>query len=643
MKFFISLTLGLVLVSGILCKNPALAQYGGNSYGQCSYGESCPTEPPPTTYDPPVNPDPGTEVPDENQDPGVVQSDVDGDNNDEQAIDTDGNLDNGYEEYKDPDGSSESLVNVDEDGQTGFIVDTDKDGDPDVYWNPGATYTSPISVATDKIGLGWFYKDSKGHTQVYYVERFADTETDQPAGVPLSVTNGEDGLRTVTGDNFGGEAYQKIGEFVVKLPTGVAYSFPYVLLSVLGLLIIRLIIQAKKELTRIAVVRDKILKEKELVDEKQNFLMLSSHYMRTPMTAIKGNIELMQSMKTLGENAISSLQVILGQLQAKIDTLLKDLEQDKGLAAIQPPIRTGAATRKILLSPQVLIPVIAVIVISALAQFVFIDFRVTKPNAIDLLVQTGLAILLIQVLASKVRSYQINKQNRKDQADVLNKQRELDRAKAQLVNGAAVELKGDVFKLEDEIKRQAAQGADMNRVQKGVNQLKSVINKFVFASTLQAGEIQANKEQFRSSEVINSSLHGLQETANEHKVNLVAQGSELIMVQNKQLMSIVLSSLIDNAVKYAPEGSTITVSAEAAPNKFVFTVNNQGKEVEADKLDQLFKPFSRLESAETYNQEGLGFSLYLDRLIMKYLGGEVGLQPVPGYGTKALVTVPVLV
>jgi signal transduction histidine kinase len=55
----------------------------------------------------------------------------------------------------------------------------------------------------------------------------------------------------------------------------------------------------------------------------------------------------------------------------------------------------------------------------------------------------------------------------------------------------------------------------------------------------------------------------------------------------------------------------------------------------------LFKPFSRTDSAETFDTEGLGFSLYLDKVITNYLKGNIAVESDQGTGTRVTVSVPV--
>lgn len=642
-KTFIGAFLFLLFIS--VSQHTLAAPYGGQQFGQCLYARSCPVPPSPPA---PVTPPPGNNLPDNDEDGSTISADTDGDGSNEQAVNADGDDSNGYEEYVDPDGSSVVLVKIvddDDDSGTSFILDTTGDGKPNVYWDPDDEFVSVVEIVEDETETCWYYQNSNNEQRVYCIEK--DGQENPTAGPTFGGTGNNridgavEGVRRITSDAFGGEAYERVGEFVQKIPTPVAYSLPYALISLVGVLIIRLILQTKKELERVSEVAGKIRQEKTLLEEKQNFLMLSSHYMRTPMTVIKGNIELLQSLKSLNDQSAASLQLITNSIQEKIETMLSQLTKTSGLEAIKPPLRESTAKLKILLSAPVLLPVIAIIVISVFMQLVLIDFRVTRPSVIDVIIQTAVGLLLVQVFVSKYRSYKIHKDSRRDQQEIFNKQRELDETRANFVNQAAEMLGQDVMKLEAELQTQTGQGVDVSRIRKGSDQLKNVINKFVFAGTLQAGAVQAEKEQFSSKDVINQAIESQQARATEKNVSLHVGGTELLPVQNKRLVSIVLASLVENAVNYARSGTPVTVTTSADTDSFVFNVDNQGTPIAEEKVNNLFKPFARVESAETFDQEGLGFSLYLDRLIMLYMGGSISLRPLQT-GTHAEISIPVL-
>jgi signal transduction histidine kinase len=67
-------------------------------------------------------------------------------------------------------------------------------------------------------------------------------------------------------------------------------------------------------------------------------------------------------------------------------------------------------------------------------------------------------------------------------------------------------------------------------------------------------------------------------------------------------------------------------------------VADNGQGIPTDKLNSLFQPFSKAEGAEVFTHEGMGFSLYLNKLIMMYLGGTIGIESAEGKGTQVTLS-----
>jgi signal transduction histidine kinase len=57
-------------------------------------------------------------------------------------------------------------------------------------------------------------------------------------------------------------------------------------------------------------------------------------------------------------------------------------------------------------------------------------------------------------------------------------------------------------------------------------------------------------------------------------------------------------------------------------------------------MSLLFRPFTQTQDVERFTHEGMGFSLYLDKLIMSYLGGTITINSRPGVETAATITLP---
>jgi signal transduction histidine kinase len=85
-----------------------------------------------------------------------------------------------------------------------------------------------------------------------------------------------------------------------------------------------------------------------------------------------------------------------------------------------------------------------------------------------------------------------------------------------------------------------------------------------------------------------------------------------------------LGNLLDNAIKYSDEGTTITVRAWQTPEKARVSVHNQGVGIPSSEIGQLFRPYGRLQA--TSAQQGSGLGLYITKSIIDAHGGTLGLE-----------------
>ena len=101
-----------------------------------------------------------------------------------------------------------------------------------------------------------------------------------------------------------------------------------------------------------------------------------------------------------------------------------------------------------------------------------------------------------------------------------------------------------------------------------------------------------------------------------------------------------LGNLIDNAIKYSPEESTITTRAWLIPGRVCISVHNEGQSIPSTEADQLFRPYSRLASGS--RQKGSGLGLYIAKSIIDAHGGNLQLEPATeeGQGTTFTFDLP---
>jgi signal transduction histidine kinase len=105
-------------------------------------------------------------------------------------------------------------------------------------------------------------------------------------------------------------------------------------------------------------------------------------------------------------------------------------------------------------------------------------------------------------------------------------------------------------------------------------------------------------------------------------------------------LSIVLNNLLDNAAKYSPAGSTITVGLQVLNNHIGLFVSDQGVGIPSPMLEKIFNEFFRVSPESSVRGVGLGLSI-VKRIVLAH-GGEVQVRSLPVKGTVFTVWLPTL-
>jgi two-component system sensor histidine kinase SenX3 len=100
-------------------------------------------------------------------------------------------------------------------------------------------------------------------------------------------------------------------------------------------------------------------------------------------------------------------------------------------------------------------------------------------------------------------------------------------------------------------------------------------------------------------------------------------------------------NLIDNAIKYSPEGSAVTVAAATHKREAVISVTDHGIGLTEADQSQLFKEFFRSEAAREMTHNGTGLGLTLVKHIMEEMGGSVRVKSRFGKGSTFELVMPI--
>jgi len=96
---------------------------------------------------------------------------------------------------------------------------------------------------------------------------------------------------------------------------------------------------------------------------------------------------------------------------------------------------------------------------------------------------------------------------------------------------------------------------------------------------------------------------------------------------DKDAFHSILTNLISNALKYAPESSTICVTLVQKGDETALSISDEGPGVESNEVDKIFEKFYRSGNEETRNQKGTGLGLYIVRKLVEQHNGIIQVKP----------------
>ena len=181
----------------------------------------------------------------------------------------------------------------------------------------------------------------------------------------------------------------------------------------------------------------------------------------------------------------------------------------------------------------------------------------------------------------------------------------------------------------------------LGRAYHSAKHLLSLISDVIDISKIEAGFLQVHEEKIYLKQLFIEVQHVLTHLAEEKKLILNIECSDKLQLETdrKRLYQVVLN-VVSNALKYTERGS-VQVTAEIKKDWLSIQVVDTGIGIAAADLDNLFKPFERIDSKLRVKTLGTGLGLYLTRKILsQLLGGTIEVKSVIDEGSIFTIKVP---
>jgi two-component system sensor histidine kinase CiaH len=182
-----------------------------------------------------------------------------------------------------------------------------------------------------------------------------------------------------------------------------------------------------------------------------------------------------------------------------------------------------------------------------------------------------------------------------------------------------------------------------DNITKGQQRLWILAEQFVLVSQIEDGMLKLKMETANVRDMVQSALSSVDVFAREKniKLELIDQTQAIQETRfDTRRMKQAVMAVLDNAIKFSPEGATVTATVTQEPHSFAIDIADMGSGMTDRAIETATQRFARGTSSYTFDHEGIGLGLYTANAIIKEHGGEIRFDTSKKNGTLVTLRFP---
>ena len=231
--------------------------------------------------------------------------------------------------------------------------------------------------------------------------------------------------------------------------------------------------------------------------------------------------------------------------------------------------------------------------------------------------------------------------------------RKLDTAKSMFISMVAHEVKSPLAAVENYlsvildgyVEGEPEKQRDMlERSKVRINALRTMVCELIDLTAIETGKFSLKRSPLDIREVVMEAVEACRERADAKAVTLAFEcgpgvaGCQLLA--DRGCMAMVCTNLVDNAIKYTPEGGNVRVRVEPNGLYATLSVQDSGIGMNEEDAERVFDEFFRAKNSYTVEVPGTGLGLSLVKKLVSLHDGRISLSTTPGKGSTFTVRLP---
>lgn len=227
---------------------------------------------------------------------------------------------------------------------------------------------------------------------------------------------------------------------------------------------------------------------------------------------------------------------------------------------------------------------------------------------------------------------------------------EVEEMKTNFIQLVTHDLKTPVARIQgltEQLKRTLAEKLDsrdrdlIQHLLSANDELNHFIGSLLELTKLDNQGLRVNLQSRDITVLLEQSIQKLRFAALSRNISIETDFEPLFPIRiDSELISKVLANLIDNALKYSPDQTTVRITARETNDSVTISIRDQGIGIPEEELTHLFSRFYRVKNDTTIQVKGTGLGLYLSRYFIEAHRGSISVQSNPGEGTEFTIQLP---
>lgn len=236
-----------------------------------------------------------------------------------------------------------------------------------------------------------------------------------------------------------------------------------------------------------------------------------------------------------------------------------------------------------------------------------------------------------------------------EQVDARRKVEDLSRLKDEFLSIASHELRTPVTSIKGytQLAKMLIKEGDLTTSEEyldialdQIDRMSRLILELLDVSRIETGRLEIRREPIAWSHFVRDVVHRHHTAVSDRRFHVSVPDDAKLITGDRDRLEQVLGNLLENAVKYSPDGSDVTVTVEDRGDALVTAVCDRGIGIPADELSQVFERFHRGRQVSSTNYGGLGLGLYITKQIIERHGGAIWVESKEGQGTTFYFSLP---